>query len=147
MSLIQPIIEQIEKRDPNETEFHQAVQEVLYSLEKVIDAFPAVQFHKVVERMVEPERVVSFRVPWVDDNEDLQINRGFRVEMNSALGPYKGGLRLHASVNQSIMKFLAFEQVFKNSLTGLSSVEERVVQTSIQKGRVIWKSCDSARAS
>ncbi len=120
MSLIQPIIEQIEKRDPNETEFHQAVQEVLYSLEKVIDAFPAVQFHKVVERMVEPERVVSFRVPWVDDNEDLQINRGFRVEMNSALGPYKGGLRLHASVNQSIMKFLAFEQVFKNSLTGLS---------------------------
>lgn len=120
MSVITPIIEQIERRDPYEKEFHQAVHEVLYSLEKVIDAFPAIQYHRIIERMVEPERIVSFRVPWVDDNEELQVNRGFRVEMNSALGPYKGGLRLHASVNQSIMKFLAFEQVFKNSLTGLS---------------------------
>lgn len=120
MSVVQEILDQIERRDPHEKEFHQAVQEVLFSLEKVIDAFPAVQYHRVVQRMVEPERIISFRVPWVDDNEELQINRGFRVEMNSALGPYKGGLRLHASVNQSIMKFLAFEQVYKNSLTGLS---------------------------
>ncbi len=120
MSIITPILTQMEQRDPNEREFHQAAQEVLYSLEKVIDAFPAIKYHKILERMIEPERVVSFRVPWVDDNEELQVNRGFRVEMNSALGPYKGGLRLHASVNQSIMKFLAFEQVFKNSLTGLS---------------------------
>ena len=120
MSIISPIITTMEQRDPNEREFHQAVHEVLYSLEKVIDAFPAIRYHRVLERMIEPERIVSFRVPWVDDNEELQVNRGFRVEMNSALGPYKGGLRLHASVNQSIMKFLAFEQVFKNSLTGLS---------------------------
>lgn len=120
MSSIDPIIKQIETRDPNEREYHQAVKEVLYSLEKVVDAFPAVQYHRILERMVEPERIISFRVPWVDDNEELQVNRGFRVEMNSALGPYKGGLRFHPSVNQSIMKFLAFEQVFKNSLTGLS---------------------------
>ncbi len=120
MSNIHSIIKQVEQRDPYEKEFHQAVREVLGSLEKVIIAFPAVQYHKIVERMVEPERLLSFRVPWVDDNEELQINRGYRVEMNSALGPYKGGIRLHASVNQSIMKFLAFEQVFKNSLTGLS---------------------------
>jgi glutamate dehydrogenase (NADP+) len=120
MSTITTVMHQIENRDPNEKEFHQAVREVLYSLEKIIDAFPAVGYHRIIERMVEPERIISFRVPWVDENEELQINRGFRVEMNSALGPYKGGLRLHPSVNQSIMKFLAFEQTFKNSLTGLN---------------------------
>jgi glutamate dehydrogenase (NADP+) len=120
MSSITTIMNQIQTRDPNEREFHQAVREVFYSLEKIIDAFPAVGYHRIIERMVEPERVISFRVPWVDENEELQVNRGFRVEMNSALGPYKGGLRFHPSVNQSIMKFLAFEQVFKNSLTGLS---------------------------
>lgn len=117
---IKPIMDQIEKRDPEQKEFQQAVREVLMSVEKVLDVYPAIRYHKIIERMVEPERIVTFRVPWVDDNEELQVNRGFRVEMSSALGPYKGGLRLHPSVNLSIMKFLAFEQVYKNSLTGLS---------------------------
>jgi glutamate dehydrogenase (NADP+) len=110
----------VTQKNPGEVEFHQAVHEVLHSLEGVVDSYPAFRYHKVLERMVEPERSVVFRVPWVDDSEELQINRGFRVEMSSVLGPYKGGLRFHPSVNGSVMKFLAFEQVFKNSLTGLS---------------------------
>jgi glutamate dehydrogenase (NADP+) len=117
---IGPILNDVVKKNPNEAEFHQAVTEVLHSVEKVMDSFPDFIYHKVLERMVEPERVIMFRVPWVDDDEQLQINRGFRVEMNSAIGPYKGGLRFHPSVNLSIMKFLAFEQTFKNSLTSLS---------------------------
>ena len=104
-------------RDPNQPEFHQAVEEVLDSLGPVIDAHP--EFLPVVESMVEAERIIQFRVPWYDDSGNLQVNRGFRIQMNSAIGPYKGGLRFHPSVNQSILKFLAFEQVFKNSLTGL----------------------------
>jgi glutamate dehydrogenase (NADP+) len=119
-SIAEIVYSQVVRKDPGEPEFHQAVHEVLHSLEHVVDAYPEFRYHKILERIVEPERIVSFRVPWVDDAEELQINRGFRVEMNSALGPYKGGLRFHVSVNQSIMKFLAFEQVFKNSLTGLS---------------------------
>ncbi len=110
----------VTQKNPGEAEFHQAVHEVFHSLEHVVDSYPAFRYHKILDRMVEPERMVTFRVPWVDDSEELHINRGFRVEMNSALGPYKGGLRFHASVNTSVMKFLAFEQVFKNSLTGLS---------------------------
>ena len=104
-------------RDPNQPEFHQAVEEVLDCLGPVIDAHP--EFLPVVESMVEAERIIQFRVPWYDDSGNLQVNRGFRIQMNSAIGPYKGGLRFHPSVNQSILKFLAFEQVFKNSLTGL----------------------------
>ena len=119
-SIINSVFEQVKTRDPYEKEFHQAVEEVLGSIEKVVDAYPAVVYNKVIQRMVEPERIITFRVPWVDDQEELQVNRGFTVNMSSALGPYKGGIRFHASVNQSIMKFLAFEQVFKNSLTGLS---------------------------
>lgn len=119
-SIINSVFEQVKTRDPYEKEFHQAVEEVLGSIEKVVDAYPAVVYNKVIQRMVEPERIITFRVPWVDDQEELQVNRGYRVNMSSALGPYKGGIRFHASVNQSIMKFLAFEQVFKNSLTGLS---------------------------
>jgi glutamate dehydrogenase (NADP+) len=119
-SIANEIFSQVTKKNPGEAEFHQAVHEVLHSLEHVVDAYPEFRYHKILDRMVEPERIITFRVPWIDDAEELQINRGFRVEMNSSLGPYKGGLRFHVSVNQSIMKFLAFEQVFKNSLTGLS---------------------------
>jgi glutamate dehydrogenase (NADP+) len=104
-------------RDPNQHEFHQAVEEVLESLVPVIQAHP--EYLPVVESMVEAERIIQFRVPWYYDSGKLNVNRGFRIQMNSAIGPYKGGLRFHPSVNQSILKFLAFEQVFKNSLTGL----------------------------
>lgn len=105
------------KRDPDQPEFHQAVEEVLESLSPVIKKHP--EYLPVVRSIVEAERIIQFKVPWYDDNGALQVNRGFRIQMNSAIGPYKGGLRFHRSVNQSILKFLAFEQVFKNSLTGL----------------------------
>ena len=106
-------------KNPEQTEFHQAVEEVVESLWPVLDKRPEYRKAKIMERLVEPERVIMFRVPWIDDNGDVQVNRGFRVEMNSAIGPYKGGLRFHPSVNLGILKFLAFEQVFKNSLTTL----------------------------
>lgn len=106
-------------RNPGENEFHQAVREIVESLIPYIEEHPKYKQAKILERMVEPERVVMFRVPWMDDKGEIHVNRGFRVEMNSAIGPYKGGLRFHPSVNLSIMKFLAFEQVFKNSLTTL----------------------------
>ena len=106
-------------KNPGETEFHQAVREVLTSVAPVLEAYPHLLDNKIMERIVEPERVIMFRVPWTDDKGEIHINRGFRVQMNSALGPYKGGIRFHASVNLSIMKFLAFEQTFKNSLTTL----------------------------
>ncbi|MBT8341560.1 MAG: glutamate dehydrogenase, partial [Desulfatitalea sp.] len=113
------IIEQIKLKDPYEREFHQAVAEVMETISPALDANPAWRGAKILERLVEPERVILFRVPWVDDQGRVQVNRGFRVEMNSAIGPYKGGLRFHPSVNLSILKFLAFEQVFKNALTTL----------------------------
>lgn len=119
MSNVNEILAQVIKRNPNEPEFHQAVQEVLESLEPVLDRHPEYAEYAVVERMAEPERQIMFRVPWVDDNGKVQVNRGFRIEFNSAIGPYKGGLRFHPSVNASIIKFLGFEQIFKNSLTGL----------------------------
>lgn len=106
-------------RDPNEKEFHQAVAEVLESVRPVLEQNPHYRKEKILERIVEPERVIMFRVPWVDDQSEVHVNRGFRVEMNSVLGPYKGGLRFHPSVTLSILKFLAFEQVFKNALTSL----------------------------
>ncbi len=109
----------VKSRNPNEPEFHQAVQEVVESLAEFVLDNPVYQKHKILERMTEPERVISFRVPWIDDKGEIQINRGYRVQMNSAIGPYKGGLRFHASVNQGILKFLAFEQTLKNSLTSL----------------------------
>ena len=109
----------VEKRDANEPEFLQAVKEVLESLEPVLEKKPEYEKSGLIERMVEPERTIIFRVPWVDDNGVPQVNRGFRVQFNSAIGPYKGGLRFHPSVNLSIMKFLGFEQTFKNSLTSL----------------------------
>lgn len=113
------VLKTVEKRNPGESEFLQTVTEVLESIEPVIEKRPDLVAAGVVERMVEPERQIMFRVPWVDDNGKQQVNRGFRVQFNSAIGPYKGGLRFHPSVNASIIKFLGFEQTFKNSLTGL----------------------------
>jgi glutamate dehydrogenase (NADP+) len=113
------IIEIIKDRDPQEREFHQAVSEVMESVKPVLDQNPIYRQAKIPERLVEPERVIMFRIPWADDQGNVQVNRGFRIEMNSALGPYKGGLRFHPSVNLGILKFLAFEQVFKNALTTL----------------------------
>jgi glutamate dehydrogenase (NADP+) len=112
-------VEMIKAKNPGQPEFHQAVQEVAESLWPTIEKNPQYRKNKILERICEPERVLMFRVPWVDDKGEVQVNRGFRIEMNSAIGPYKGGLRFHPSVNLGILKFLAFEQVFKNSLTTL----------------------------
>ena len=109
----------LQAKNPGETEFHQAAQEVVESLSLVLDRHPEYRSARILERIVEPERVIMFRIPWMDDQGEVQVNRGFRIEMNSAIGPYKGGLRFHPSVNLGILKFLAFEQVFKNSLTTL----------------------------
>ena len=119
MSYVENVIEQVKAKNAEQPEFIQAVTEVLQSLEPVIEAHPEYEQASLLERIVEPERVVMFRVPWVDDNGKVQVNRGFRVQFNSAIGPYKGGLRLHPSVNLGIIKFLGFEQIFKNSLTTL----------------------------
>jgi glutamate dehydrogenase (NADP+) len=120
MSYVDEVYDRVVSQNPGEAEFHQAVKEVLDSLKLVIEANEE-KYRKMglLERLVEPERIISFRVPWVDDNGQVQVNKGYRVQFNSAIGPYKGGLRLHPSVNQGILKFLGFEQVFKNSLTGL----------------------------
>ena len=120
MSYVDEIYDRVVTQNPGEPEFHQAVKEVLDSLRLVIDANEEkYRAAGILERFVEPERIISFRVPWVDDNGKVQVNKGYRVQFNSAIGPYKGGLRFHPSVNQSILKFLGFEQVLKNSLTGL----------------------------
>ena len=113
------LMDKVVKRNAGETEFHQTVKEVLESIEPVIEQSPKYITSGVLERMVEPERIIKFRVPWVDDSGKVQVNRGFRIQFNSAIGPYKGGLRFHPSVNESIIKFLGFEQTFKNSLTSL----------------------------
>jgi len=117
--IVEEMMSSIINRNPGEAEFHQAAQEVVESLAPFIEKNPVYKKAKVLERIVEPERVIMFRVPWLDDKGEIQVNRGFRIEMNSAIGPYKGGLRFHPSVNLGILKFLAFEQVFKNSLTTL----------------------------
>ncbi|MGN0861495.1 MAG: NADP-specific glutamate dehydrogenase [Candidatus Spyradosoma sp.] len=116
---IDSVLKTVVERDPNQPEFHQAVEEVLHSLRGFLAKNPKYAKAGLLERIVEPERVIMFRVPWVDDAGNVRVNRGFRIQMNSAIGPYKGGLRFHPSVNLSILKFLAFEQVFKNSLTTL----------------------------
>ena len=116
---LQGVYDAVVKRNPGEKEFHQAVREVLESLEPVIAAHPEYAERGIIESLVEPERIIKFRVPWTDDNGKVHINRGFRVQFNSAIGPYKGGLRFHPSVYEGIIKFLGFEQIFKNSLTGL----------------------------
>jgi glutamate dehydrogenase/leucine dehydrogenase len=116
---VDAVVSQLVARSPNEPEFHQAVRELVESVLPVVEENPAYKHGRILERITEPERVIMFRVPWVDDQGNVQVNRGFRIEMNSAIGPYKGGLRFHPSVNLSILKFLAFEQIFKNSLTTL----------------------------
>jgi glutamate dehydrogenase (NADP+) len=116
---VKDLMEEVKAKNPSEPEFHQAVNEVAESLSIVLDKHPEYRTAKVLERIIEPERIITFRVPWIDEQGEIHINRGFRIEMNSAIGPYKGGLRFHPSVNQGILKFLAFEQVFKNSLTTL----------------------------
>ena len=116
---IKEFMDKVIAKDPGQTEFHQAVEEVVESVMPFIEKNPKYQEHKILERIVEPERILIFRVPWLDDKGEIQVNRGFRIEMSSAIGPYKGGLRFHPSVNLGILKFLAFEQVFKNSLTTL----------------------------
>ena len=119
MSIVEKVFQSVKRRDPDQPEFHQAVWEVLESLEPVLEAHPEYADAGIVSRIVEPERMIQFRVPWVDDDGNTHVNRGFRIQFNGAIGPYKGGLRFHPSVNASILKFLAFEQIFKNSLTGL----------------------------
>ncbi len=116
---VEKIMAEVKAKNPNEPEFHQAVEEVLESLAVVLERHPEYRSQKILERMTEPERVIMFRVPWMDDQGEIHINRGYRIEMNSAIGPYKGGLRFHPSVTLGILKFLAFEQVFKNALTTL----------------------------
>ena len=119
MNYVDTVLSELIAKNPAQPEFHQAATEVLTSLKPVIDANPKFQEAALLERLVEPERQIMFRVPWIDDNGKVQVNRGFRVQFNSAIGPYKGGLRFHPSVNLGIIKFLGFEQIFKNSLTGL----------------------------
>jgi len=119
MSYVKKVLTQLQARNPSEPEFLQAAKEVLETLEPVMERHKKYQVNRILERMVEPERQIIFRVPWIDDSGQCQVNRGFRVEFNSAIGPYKGGLRFHPSVNLSILKFLGFEQVFKNALTTL----------------------------
>src|SRR5713101_2703719 len=130
---IEEVMTQVKSKNPAEPEFHQAVQEVFESLRLVLQKHAEYRSAKILERIVEPERVIIFRVPWFDDQGNVQVNRGFRIEMNSAIGPYKGGLRFHASVNLGILKFLAFVQVFKNSLTTLPMGGGNVSQYTIEK--------------
>ena len=116
---IEHFMENVKNQNPAEEEFHQAVQEVVESIWDYLEENPHYLHHKILDRIVEPERVIMFRVPWRDDQGNILVNKGFRVEFNSAIGPYKGGLRFHPSVNLGILKFLGFEQIFKNSLTTL----------------------------
>jgi len=116
---VEQVYQQVIRKNPAEAEFHQAVHEVLYSIVPLLERYPIYVEAKILERIVEPERQIMFRVPWIDDKGEIHVNRGFRIEFNSALGPYKGGLRFHESVYVGIIKFLGFEQTFKNSLTDL----------------------------
>ena len=141
------VMTRVKAKNPAEPEFHQAVQEVFESLSLVLQKHPEFRDARILERFVEPERVIMFRVPWLDDLGRVQVNRGFRIEMNSAIGPYKGGLRFHPSVNLGILKFLAFEQVLKNSLTTLPMAAARAARILIPKTKATMKSCASARVS
>ena len=144
---IDRIISDVVQRNPHEPEFHQAVAEVLGSLRIVVERHPEYRDEKILERLIEPERIVMFRVPWVDDRGEIQVNRGYRVEMNSAIGPYKGGLRFQPTVDLGMLKFLAFEQVFKNSLTGLPLGGGKGGADFDPKGRSDGESCGSVSRS
>ena len=119
MSYVDNVIAQVKKNNPNQPEFHQTLDEVMESIKPAVQENPIYEELGILERIAEPERIIQFRVPWVTDAGKVVVNKGYRIEFNSAIGPYKGGLRFHPSVNLSILKFLGFEQVFKNSLTGL----------------------------
>ena len=142
----QEIMTMLEAKHPGESEFLQAVKEVLLSVEEVYNQHPEFEKNGIIERIVEPDRVFTFRVPWVDDQGKVQVNIGYRVQFNNAIGPYKGGIRFHPSVNLSILKFLGFEQMFKNALLS-PWVVVKVVPTSLPRVRAKPKSCVSARAS
>ena len=144
---VRGVLELTRAKNPGEPEFLQAVQEVFESLTPVLERHPEYRAARILERIVEPERVLMFRVPWIDDRGEVQVNRGFRIEMNSAIGPYKGGLRFHPSVNLGILKFLAFEQVFKTRSPRCRWGVARAAPISIPRARVTTKSCASARAS
>ena len=147
MSYTSQVMEDLKRRNPNEPEFHQAAWEVLQSLEPVVEKRPEFQQCALLERLIEPERQVMFRVPWLDDNGNVRVNRGFRVQFNSAIGPYKGGLRFHPSVNLGIIKFLGFEQIFKKLADGSAHRRRgRAAATSTPKARATARSWFSARA-
>lgn len=143
---LEPIFQAVINRNPGEAEFHQAVREVIESLGPVLAKHPEFAHHKIIERICEPERQIIFRVPWQDTNKVVQINRGFRVEFNSTLGPYKGGLRFHPSVYLGTIKFLGFEQIFKNALTGMP-IGGKGARTLTRRGKRTAISCASARVS
>ena len=144
---INEILANLEAKHPGEKEYLQAVKEVLLSVEEVYNQHPEFEKARIIERMVEPDRIFTFRVTWVDDKGEVQNNIGYRVQFNNAIGPYKGGIRFHASVNLSILKFLGFEQTFKNALTTLPMVAARAVPTSAPAARATLRSCVSARPS
>ena len=135
---VEKLIAGVKAKNPNEPEFHQAVEEIVESLDIVLERHPEYRSARILERMVEPERLIVFRVPWMDDQGEIHINRGFRIEMNSAIGPYKGGLRFHPSVNMGILKFLAFEQVYRWA-------EEKAVPILILRVKAITKLCGSVK--
>ena len=136
MSLIDEVYESVIARDPDQPEFHQAVKEVVESIWDYVEENPHYLHYKILDRIVEPERVIIFRVPWCDDQGNVHVNRGFRVEFNSAIGPYKGGLRFHPSVDLGILKFLGFEQIFKNSLRSCQNeaLETATFNTEAKQG-------------
>ena len=142
---IQKIMSSLEAKHPGESEYLQAVKEVLLSIEDIYNQHPEFEKAKIIERLVEPDRIFTFRVTWVDDRGEVQTNLGYRVQFNNAIGPYKGGIRFHASVNLSILKFLGFEQTFKNALTTLPMGAVKAVPISLHAERVMLKSCVSAR--
>ena len=146
MSYVSEQLEKVVRLNQSEPEFIQAVTEVLNSLEPVIEQNPQYEKAGILERITEPERQIKFRVAWVDDNGKVQVNRGYRVQFNSAIGPYKGGLRFHPSVNLGIIKFLGFEQIFKNSLTACRSAAARAAPTSTRRASLTARSWRSARA-
>ena len=147
MSYIERVIEDVKRKNPAQPEFIQTVTEVLTSIEPYVNKHPEFEEAALLERMTEPERAISFRVTWVDDEGKVRVNRGYRVQFNSAIGPYKGGLRLHPSVCSSVIKFLGFEQIFKNSLTGLPMGGGKGGSDFDPRARATEKSCVSASHS
>ena len=147
MSYASRVLDELKEKNAHEAEFIQAATEVLETLEPVLDAHPQYEENAILERLVEPERIISFRVPWVDDEGKVQVNRGYRVEFNSAIGPYKGGLRFNHTVTQGMLKFLGFEQILKNSLTTLPMGGGKGEATSSPRANPTARSWPSAKAS